>query len=1033
MRMRPLGVGLKDKMEKGAFQGKKLSDLKPKDKTEKNSVAPEQSISVSSDAVLKEAQNRIEKVFKEALSQRSSDDRKKESLAFDILNRGPKEVRVAVLDLLSQTILSMADLVGRAHLRNVRQRLVTQHPLENIQVSLDAFADVVENEIFARATPQNYADMIVGQALHLDPQLIVPLRNHLPELIEQHKETWKAKEYKAALEKLDTYQSTIDELESISGNSDSPAQTFYDSIMLRLRLANETPDYNTINHLKKQAVQTLSNSKQELLHQLADLLSAKLNQEKNLVTGETTELLLLTCIRYIEDAGEKIKQHVLNYLSHSDAFYVWANHDGYSGRMKILEILETLETIPTLVAATLRRTQLNPYQPEELKDIIKKLPFAISPGEAWSDAALQDLAKLDDTTQKTWLQFLEHANSNSAKPSNAWENKSKEFLKQLPDFSSTVSRWLTLVGKERSHVLFENNQRFDPWNANILRGLVWALACTEATEGNARACAQLVEISLKKIPGFGPRNPKLATAGTFALGRMNTSFAVAQLARLKARVTFKTTRKEIEKALEDSAKQAGISKEDLEEISVPTFDLETNGIRTEQMGEQRAELRLENNNVQLLFFDAKGKQLKAPPSSLKKDFSDELKELKTAQKDIVGMLTAIKVRLEKLQLSQKTWSAKDWQERYAQHPLVGQIAQRLIWTIDGTPVAFHPTRGLEDIHGQAQVLKDTMRVALWHPIFFETNTVLAWREWLHAANIVQPWKQAHREIYVLTEAERRTNTYSNRFAAHIIKQHQFAQLASVRGWKNKLRLMVDDTYPPATLELPEWNLRAEFWIEGIGDNYGTDTNETGTYLRLVTDQVRFYPITAPQNSAHASGGGYEMWLHNGTDPAQPIALEYVPALVLSEVLRDVDLFVGVCSVGNDPTWQDGGPEGRYREYWQSYSFGDLNATAVTRKEMLEILLPRLKIKDRVSLDGKFLRVRGDIRNYKIHLGSSNILMEPNDQYLCIVPNSNSGNNENLQLPFEGDRTLAVILSKAFLLAADTKITDVTITRQIKER
>ena len=34
------------------------------------------------------------------------------------------------------------------------------------------------------------------------------------------------------------------------------------------------------------------------------------------------------------------------------------------------------------------------------------------------------------------------------------------------------------------------------------------------------------------------------------------------------------------------------------------------------------------------------------------------------------------------------------------------------------------------------------------------------------------------------------------------------------------------------------------------------------------------------------------------------------------------------------------------------------------------------------------------------------------------------------LPFEGDKTLAVILSKAFLLAADTKITDETILSQI---
>lgn len=145
--------------------------------------------------------------------------------------------------------------------------------------------------------------------------------------------------------------------------------------------------------------------------------------------------------------------------------------------------------------------------------------------------------------------------------------------------------------------------------------------------------------------------------------------------------------------------------------------------------------------------------------------------------------------------------------------------------------------------------------------------------------------------------------------------------------------------------------------------------------------------------------------------------------------------MGVASVGADPTWQDGGPRGHYRDYWQSYSFGELSTSGELRRQLLERLLPRLNIADRCALDGRFLRVRGDLREYKIHLGSGNILMEPNDQYLCIVPGRGaaSGSGGDVYLPFEGDNTLAIILSKAFLLAADKKITDPTITRQIATR
>jgi hypothetical protein len=151
-------------------------------------------------------------------------------------------------------------------------------------------------------------------------------------------------------------------------------------------------------------------------------------------------------------------------------------------------------------------------------------------------------------------------------------------------------------------------------------------------------------------------------------------------------------------------------------------------------------------------------------------------------------------------------------------------------------------------------------------------------------------------------------------------------------------------------------------------------------------------------------------------------------------MRDVDLFVGVASVGNDPTWQDGGPDGRYRTYWHTYSFGELSGSATTRKQVLERLVPRLKIAAQCSFSDRFLIVRGAKRTYKIHLGSGNILMEPNDQYLCIVPDARSrAADGDMYLPFEGDQVLSIIISKALLLANDTKIKDPTITQQLELR
>jgi hypothetical protein len=166
-----------------------------------------------------------------------------------------------------------------------------------------------------------------------------------------------------------------------------------------------------------------------------------------------------------------------------------------------------------------------------------------------------------------------------------------------------------------------------------------------------------------------------------------------------------------------------------------------------------------------------------------------------------------------------------------------------------------------------------------------------------------------------------------------------------------------------------------------------------------------------------------------------VPLPEVPPLVFSEVMRDVDLFVGVASVGNDPNWRDNGGQHAYHTYWESYSFGELGEVAKNRKLALERLVPRLKIGKVSELKDRFLVVRGKLRTYKIHLGSGNILMEPNDQYLCIVPDrsAKSPTSTDVFLPFEGDAVLSIILSKALLLMDDDKITDDTIVRQIKRK
>ncbi len=672
--------------------------------------------------------------------------------------------------------------------------------------------------------------------------------------------------------------------------------------------------------------------------------------------------------------------------------------------------------------------------------------FFLIPGEYWTDALNAELTALPANERGAWVALLKHAlTATSSRPSARWIQSAKELIAGIGEkqVSASLERWLPQVSKGRAvaklatHVSDTRgaSETIPEENGTALRGLLWMAPLLSDGAHLLRIVSAVAISAYKKVPGVGPRAVKVGNAAVYALSEIITPDSVGFLAMLKVRVRFGTAQKEIEKAFDAAAAALGLPRDQIEELGAPACGLETVGQREEVLGECRVELVVNGSEAELRWYDARGKRVRSVPAQVKREHAETCKELQQDLKDVAAMLPAQRDRVDSLFLSRKSWTAAAWRERYLDHPLVGTIARRLIWCAGGVPVLAADGRPV-DIEGKPLQVEDDAPVTLWHPAGREVGEVIAWRRRIESLGIVQPFKQAHREVYCLTDAELRTGTYSNRFAAHLLRQHPFHALCGVRRWKNKLRLMVDDRCPPSFREMPEWGLRAEFWIEGVGENYGTDTNEAGAFHMVATDQVRFYRIGAAGNTAHALGGGYTAHAAGPGDANfnEPLALAEIPALVFSEVMRDVDLFVGVSSIGNDPAWQDGGPGGRYFGYWHGYSCGELTESANGRREMLANLLPRLKIADRCTLLDRFLEVRGDLQTYKIHLGSGNTLMTPNDQYLCIVPDSRAkARHSAIYLPFEGDDTLSIILSKAFLLAEDRKITDATILRQIHGR
>ena len=649
-------------------------------------------------------------------------------------------------------------------------------------------------------------------------------------------------------------------------------------------------------------------------------------------------------------------------------------------------------------------------------------------GDPLGQALSQFVAALDRADPRTanWLQLLQlWPKANAGQPTAKLRKELDAATVAIgPDAVREQGRaWLQLLADtpvtERPHVHEYGDgttYNYYTWdfvtesNATVAKGLFWTLQAL-ADPALLELMTTLAAKCYRKIPGKGPLAAGLGNACLLALSQ-NGLPGVAALARVRSKIRQTNTQETIARYIAQESEKLGVSPAEIEDMAVPDFGLE-NGRLEETFGDYTATLLLAEGKAEVQWQKA-GKPLKSAPAALKATHADELKELKAAQTQAQQTYGTQRDRLDRSFVDERRMPWPWFAQYYFSHGLLSELARRLIWRLhypDGTyQDALWVREAWHNVRGQPlpDPAADAETVQLWHPLLAPPAQVLAWRELLERNQLRQPLKQAFREVYLLTPPEERTATYSNRMAAHLLKQHQFNSLAKLRGWRYRLLGAYDKGYDSeiARLPLPAHGLTAEYWVSEVQAD--GEWNDTGIYHYVSTDQVRF------------------------TRGEAPVPLPEVPPLAFSEVMRDVDLFVGVASVGNDPQWRDNDGLAQFRGYWESYSFGDLSEVAKSRKLALERLVPRLKIGQVSEIKGNFLVVKGHRHTYKIHLGSGNILMEPNDQYLCIVPDRSAKTlgTGAVFLPFEGDAVLSIILSKAQLLMDDDKITDATILRQL---
>ena len=142
--------------------------------------------------------------------------------------------------------------------------------------------------------------------------------------------------------------------------------------------------------------------------------------------------------------------------------------------------------------------------------------FYLAPGEFWSDAANDDISRLDAVSRERWTALLQHAlAATTARPSARWLSRARTLVDAIgaDQVRQALERWFPAVTRGQSirklaGYLSDTRGAADVMNeenANCLRGLLWLVQTLPHPDELARPITSVALSAYKKVPGVGPR------------------------------------------------------------------------------------------------------------------------------------------------------------------------------------------------------------------------------------------------------------------------------------------------------------------------------------------------------------------------------------------------------------------------------------------------------------------------------------------------------------------------------------------------
>lgn len=542
----------------------------------------------------------------------------------------------------------------------------------------------------------------------------------------------------------------------------------------------------------------------------------------------------------------------------------------------------------------------------------------------------------------------------------------------------------------------------------IARGAIWGL--TDFPE--EKVCDFLSETVLSWARS-GEGNPPCGNAAVVTLSRIANPTALHCLHSLLPQVTHRALQRKVQDALQEVASQLHLSVEQLSDQWVPSHGLNAQAQRSWLVGDFQVSLRIApDGHVELTILDSAGNPCRSLPKRVRETHAEVWQGILLEKRKLSKTLVTQKKRLVTAMVEGRCWSFKDWSATFGNHPILANLAHRLVWTVisaEGIKVAIALPQVEQnswlDASGKTIPILSDSSLRLAHPVEMMPEEHSAWQQCIVNQQIVQPFKQVFREIYIPTPVELESVNYSDRFAGHQVSARHLYALTRTCGWGGTLGLTGFDGSGQGYRDFLTRGVRAH-----LRHSFTSYDNEWVSLEQIWFQSLNSSLVPMPER----------------------LPLQNVDSVVFSETMRDIDLVVATASIGTDASWQawEAARQAGKLTWEQQQANYQLMAaaTAKTRAAWLRELIPALHLSERVWIDDHFARVQGHRHSYRIHLGSGNIHLEPSGRYLCIVPRMS---RQQLYLPFEeSDPRTVEILSKILLLAQDDRITDPDILKQI---